>query len=340
MTTKTRPPAFPAAHIGVLSGLEIIGDGLIKLPFLRALRAAWPTATIHWITTKGPTVYTGALRDTVAPLIDRVHVQPSWLDGAKDGDEAAPPFDLMIDTRGRWRLALQARRHLPHQMFIAPAFRYLLSDKRPPLFAPRKKQMIDRLLQTVELAAGFMPEVTRRLPVTGEMMGKARRILPEGQIYVGFAPGAGNAIKKWPAESFEKLAKLQVRMNRIPVFILGPQEMDLYDRLFRAIPEAIFPLQAYEVWGTKELSVEQTLAIGHCLDLAVTNDSGTSHMLAAVDCPLVSLFGPTSAKKLAPRVSQSTVICAQDFGGDEMALIPVEAVHEAVNRAIILQGKV
>ncbi len=331
------PSFFPARHIGVLSGREVVGDGLIKLPFLRALRAAWPEAEIHWITTKGPTVYSGPLRGTTAALIDKIHETPAWL-AQKTADR--PFFDLLIDTRGRWKLALQARWRLPHRLFIAPAFRYLFSDRRPPLFKPRPAALIDRLLQIVELAAGCPPEVTGRLPVPEEMLAKARRILPEGQIYVGFAPGAGNAEKRWPLERFEKVARLQVRMNRVPVFLLGPQELDLYDDLFRAIPEAIFPLQAREIWGTDEPSVDQTLAIGHCLDLAVVNDSGTSHMLAAVDCPLISLFGPTSAAKLAPRTTHGQVICSQDFDSTSMTSIPIESVLEAINKVILLLGRV
>ncbi|MFA6280635.1 MAG: glycosyltransferase family 9 protein [Bdellovibrionales bacterium] len=331
---------FPAEHIAVLSGREVIGDGLIKLPFLRALRAAWPHATIHWVTSQGDTVYASSLHETVAPLINEIHIQPSWLIGSEKDGQIAPPFDLVIDTRGRWRTALAARLRLPHKLFIAPAMHYLFSDRRPPFFAKTPPSLIAQLLQMIELAAGFVPAVTARLPVSPTLLAKARRILPEGQIYVGFAPGAGNAIKRWPLENFEKVAKLQVRMNRIPVFLLGPQEMDLYDVLFRAIPEAIFPLQAYDVWGSRDMSVEQTLALGHCLDLAVTNDSGTSHMLAAVNCPLISLFGPTSARKFAPHVSQGTIICAQDFGSAAMLAIPPETVHEAINHAIIAQGKV
>lgn len=331
-------PPFPAKHIGVLSGREVIGDALIKIPFLRALRAAWPEAVIHWVTTQGPTSYSGPLRETVRPLINEIHETPEWLKRGR-GENPPPPFDLLIDTRGRWKLALQARWSLPHKLFIAPAFRFLFSDRRPSLGTPRPKHLVDRLLQLVELATGFAPPVTGRLPVAPDMAAKARRILPEGQVYVGFAPGAGNAIKKWPAERFEKTAKLQVRMNRIPVFLLGPQELDLYDQLFRAVPEAIFPLQAHEVWGTREPGVEATLAVARCLDLAVTNDSGTSHMLAAVDCPLISLFGPTESTKLAPKVSQSTVICAQSFGSPDMAAIPVDAVDQAINHAIMLRGK-
>jgi len=337
MPAKT--PFFPAQHIGIISGREIIGDALIKLPFLRALRAAWPEATIHWITAKDTTAYHGPLRETVRPFVNEIHECPVWIK-KKSAKHPAPPFDLVIDTRGRWKMALAARTRLPHKLFIAPAFRYLLSDRRPPFLSKRPERMIDRLMQTIELAAGAVPSVTNRLPVSPQLLDQARRILPEGQIYVGFAPGAGNGIKKWPLASFEKVAKLQVRMNRIPVFILGPQELDMYDPLFRAIPEAIFPLQAHGVWGTQKPSVDQTLAIGHCLDLAVTNDSGTSHMLAAVDCPLVSLFGPTSASKLAPKVTHSAVIKAQDFGGTEMVLIPTEAVNEAINRLLLEQKKV
>lgn len=330
---------FPAKHIGIITGREIIGDALIKIPFLRALRAAWPDATIHWITAQGPTSYSTALAETVKPFINEIHVCPPWLKGGK-AKKDAPPLDLVIDTRGRWKMALAARLALPHKLFIAPAFRYLLSDRRPSLFTKRPERLIDRLMQTIELAAGHLPQVSNRLPVSPDYLAKARRILPEGQIYVGFSPGAGNPIKIWPLENFEKVAKLQVRMNRVPVFILGPQEMEIYDRLFQSIPEAIFPLQAHDVWGTKQPSVDQTLAIGHCLDLCVTNDSGTSHMLAAVDCPLVSLFGPTSASKLAPKVTTSVVVTAQQFGGTEMTSISVEAVNEAVNKVILLQNKV
>lgn len=337
MTSKY--PFFPADQIGVLSGREVIGDALIKIPFLRALRAAWPSARIHWITTQGPTAYNGPLLDTIRPLIDEIHETPEWLGGGTPNNPP-PAFDLLIDTRGRWKLALQARLRLPHKLFIAPAFRYLLSNRRPCLLAKRPAHLVDRLLQTIELAAGFVPPTTGRLPVAPEMLAKARRILPEGQIYIGFAPGAGNPVKKWPAAHFEKVAKLQVRKNRTPVFLLGPQELDLYDRLFQAVPEAVFPLQAHEVWGTREPNVEQTLAIGHCLDLAVTNDSGTSHMLGAVDCPLISLFGPTESVKLAPRVSQGAILCAQSFGGNDMSIIPIESVDEAINRAILLQKKV
>jgi ADP-heptose:LPS heptosyltransferase len=72
------------------------------------------------------------------------------------------------------------------------------------------------------------------------------------------------------------------------------------------------------------------MALAKRLTLAVANDSGTSHMLAAVDTPLVSLFGPTPAAKFAPLVSRRNMLTAQQFGSDRMSAIPVEAVESAL----------
>ena len=40
----------------VYVGLDLIGDGLIKLPFVRALRRAYPDAHLTWLAGKRRTV--------------------------------------------------------------------------------------------------------------------------------------------------------------------------------------------------------------------------------------------------------------------------------------------
>jgi ADP-heptose:LPS heptosyltransferase len=326
------PSPLTVNKIGVIVGLDLIGDALIKLPFLRALRAAWPQAQIHWITAQGPTAYNGPLREVTQHLIDAIHEQPAWL----VTPNSAPRFDLLIDTRNRWRQARQVRRDVPHGLFIAPAFRFLFSDRRPSLFLPRPPHMVDRLLQLIQLSAGYVPLSTGRLPVPKTLLRKARQIMPEGPVYIGLAPGAGNMAKAWPRENFEKLASLQAAKGRTPVFLLGPQEQDWVASLKTAVPEAIFPLQARDVWGSDAITVDETLAIGCLLDVAVANDSGTGHMLAAVDCPLISLFGPTSPAKLSPRVTHGVVIRAQDFGAESTSAIPTESVDKAIDHAVLL----
>lgn len=327
---------FPASTIGVLVGRDQLGDALIKLPFIRALRAAYPTTKIHWMTTQGPSAYATYLREMTRTLIDEVWEQPAWLTGsAKNHPQPALPyFDLLIDTRNRWRLALAAKRTIPHGLFLSPALHHMLSDRRPVLWKARPVYMGDRLLQMVELAAGSAPPTTGRLPVSPELLTKARLILPEGPDYIGFAPGAGNPVKIWPLENFIKLAEVQGARGRIPVFLLGPQETSWHQNLKQRISRAKFPLQEQGVWQASQPALEHTLAIGCCLKMAVAHDSGTGHVLAAVDCPLISLFGPTSPAKLAPKVRHGQIIKAQNYWGDTMVNIPWQDVDKLIESFI------
>lgn len=337
-------------RIGVIVGRDLIGDALIKLPMLRALRTAFPQSEICWITAQGPTAYGGELRDITRPLIDQIYEMPDWMPGVikpnisalpssqaekettKEAVQASEPpfFDILIDARNRWKWARQARK-LPHKLFLAQAFHYALSDKRPNLLRKHPKHLVDRVLQLVELAAGWRPECTGRLNVPEHFIEQARNILPPGPEYVAFAPGAGNRVKCWPRYKFEKAAADQSQKGRVPVFLLGPAELSWHDEIKAHVPNAVFPLQHASGWGTEAVSIEHTMAIGCQLQVAVTNDSGTGHMLAAIDCPIISLFGPTSAEKSAPRVSKGTVVRAQDYGGKDMRLIPTEAVIRAID---------
>src|SRR5262249_39180033 len=134
---------------------------------------------------------------------------------------AAPPafvpsFDLLIDTRNRWREAKLARK-IPHKLFIAPALRFLFSEKSPPFFRAKPLHIVDQLLELVALASGLHPPATGALPVADDLLQKARQIMPEGKIYVGLAPGSGSLAKAWPRYKFEKVAIAQAEKGRVPV---------------------------------------------------------------------------------------------------------------------------
>src|SRR5512143_2768692 len=124
---KTMPDTMPgkAGHdtaVGVIVGRDLIGDALYKLPFLRSLRAAFPDSPITWITTEGPTAFSGPLRAATAALIDEVIEQApigSRLAELPGFGRWRRHFAVLIDTRGRWQHALMARR-VPHGLFVSP----------------------------------------------------------------------------------------------------------------------------------------------------------------------------------------------------------------------------
>ncbi|MDE1901239.1 MAG: glycosyltransferase family 9 protein [Alphaproteobacteria bacterium] len=316
--------------IAVITGRDLIGDALIKLPFARALRRAWPNARIHWVTSQDVTAFSTLLRAETRDLIDEIHEMPAWLGTpVRAATQPAPSFDLVLDLRNRWKEALHARK-IPHRLFLAMALRHALSDRHPPLFRAKPAHLCDRLLLMVRLAAGYLPPSNGALPVQPDMLQKARTILPEGPVYIGLAPGCSTAQRMWPLERFVDIARIQTAKGRVPVFILGPQELHLHEPLAAALPSALFPLQ-HPVWQNMKMGLAQTLAVNKCLALIVANDSGPGHMMAAVNGAVVSLFGPTTPEKAAPRADRVAAVCARDYGSTDMTAIPVDAVSRAID---------
>jgi hypothetical protein len=108
---------------------EVIGDGLIKLPFIASLREAFPGASIHWCAAKGSTVYSTSLKPIVAGLIDEV------IDSGVTGIDVSDilllrkpfggrRFDVVIDTQ------TNVRRHRP------PISAFPTASRPPP--GPRR----------------------------------------------------------------------------------------------------------------------------------------------------------------------------------------------------------
>lgn len=325
----------PPRSIGVIVSTDYVGDGLMKLPFARAVRAAFPGAHVCWITTRGPTVYAGVLAETARPCIDEFLNVPQLADVSMV--RLVCPltfrrhFDLLIDTRGRWKQAAMARR-VPSGMFLSPAARFLFSERRPP---SRSAHVIERLLALVEAASGRQAAIDARVVPPEPARARAAAVLPAGDHYVGVAPGAGHPKKLWPLDRFVDVARQQAHVGRRPVFLLGPAELELAERLREQVPAALFPLQEAAYTGNGGPGVLDTIAIGERLAVAVANDSGAGHMLAASGRPLLSLFGPTSAAKLRSLAPQTAVLEAQDFGGEEdMTAIRVGTVVEALEALV------
>ncbi len=322
----------------VYVGLDLIGDGLTKLPFVRALRNAFPDSRITWLAGKGKTAYASTLRPLVDGLIDEVIEEAAI--GRRLGEALGRPlpdrhFDLILDTQRRPVTTLILRR-IHHRRFISGCAGYLLSDVRPPGTNPftcrKPPALIDQMLELVALARGGRPDTpidsSGGVALPDAVRAEAARLLPEGTAYVALAPGAGDRRKCWPLDRFMALGRRLTARRLVPVFILGPDDAEWLGPLREAVPEARFPLA--ESPRAAEMAPLLTLALAERCLACVANDSGAGHLLAAVDTPLVSLFGPTSPEKFAPRNVRLTVIEASTYGGREMSAIPVEAVEEAI----------
>jgi ADP-heptose:LPS heptosyltransferase len=330
-----RDAASPTS-IGVYSFEDLLGDGLMKVAFLRGLRTAFPGARITWMTTLG-SAFAHALRDVAGPpLLDEVVEHCGF--GATPREWLKPPprlgpFDLLLDTqRLAWRSVSAWR--VPHRRFRTAATLHRGIDGTP--VGPHALDTLFTLLETT--AGRAVPRDLAPLTLPAALLAAAQEALPgPGTRRIAIAPGAGGATRRWPLERFAAVARAQSAAGREPVFLLGPEDAAKRAFLAAEVPGAAFPEDhpAFAALlrdaGPKPL---RAVACAARCAAGVANDGGPGHMIAAAGTPLVSLFGPSSPAKFRPVSARVGVVRAQDFGGPEMHRIPVEAATEALEKLL------
>ena len=126
--------------------------------------------------------------------------------------------------------------------------------------------------------------------------------------YALLVPGASphRPGKRWPAERYAALARRLAERGVAAAVVGGPAEAELG----RAIADAS---AARDLTGRTDFT--QLLALGARAALAVGNDTGPVHLLAAAGAPTLVLFGPQSDPALcAPRGRAVAVLRADPLG--------------------------
>jgi ADP-heptose:LPS heptosyltransferase len=125
-------------------------------------------------------------------------------------------------------------------------------------------------------------------------------------------PGSGSRRKNWPRDQFMALARALEKRGETIVWVLGPSEH-----------EFALPLAARE-WRDGDLpTLAARLARCRCY---IGNDSGVTHLAAAVGCPTIALFGVSDAEIWAPQGIQVRILKAAT--GD-ITSITIEKVLQA-----------
>ena len=330
-----RKPVHDPESVLIHVGLDRLGDGLLKLPFVRGLRTAFPNAKLTWFAGKETSVYGSMLAPLVAGQLDEIIEYGGIGFSPKELLQRRPlaerRFDLVIDTQRNFSTALSARR-IRHGRFISPAAKFLLSSVKPASGYVFPKAMQRQMLDLLEIASGqhFATPARLNLDLSTAALSRARALLPEGVSYVGFAPGSGGRPKCWPLDRFIAVANSVRDAGHTPVFLIGPQEEEWADVIRNDVPQALLPLQAGQGASEQNYDPLLTIALGTCMTAALSNDSGIAHMLAVAGAPLVVMYGPTVYEKFPPMTDDITVIRAETFGSREMSAIPVGAVTDAL----------
>jgi ADP-heptose:LPS heptosyltransferase len=132
---------------------------------------------------------------------------------------------------------------------------------------------------------------------------KGKRVTVEEQSkMIILHPGSGSKKKVWPLERFLNLARtLQDHLGSKILVVLGPAEGPEVQKAFEGMRPTEFIL-------AKGLTLLQLASVMEGCWFFIGNDSGISHMAAALGLPTIVIFGPTDQRVWSPRGEKTFVV--------------------------------
>jgi heptosyltransferase-2 len=267
-----------------------LGDCLLMLPTLHALRAHFPRARIdvmgypprwEWVLGRG--------------LVDSLHTIERPGMHLLFGEGLAVPGHLQA-LLGAYDIILSYRPD-PDGIFernlAALGARLVLSQPPFPPPPPPKIHAADFALQLAARLGVPVPPPTSGLSLTATELALVRpfftacHVDPTRQPVVVVHPGSGSAAKCWPVEKFVALIELlESQLGVRTIVVTGFAERDASARLRSLLQVAAPPVaENWPLLPTAALLAQATVFIGH--------DSGLTHLAAALRRPTVAIFGPT-----------------------------------------------
>lgn len=228
----------------------------------------------------------------------------------------------------RFRLGRQLREHKYDQAIVLPNS---LKSALVPFFAgiPQRTGFVGEMRRGLlndarALDKQALPLMVERFAQLAEAPGnKIQRPLPRPQLQVSaaqrrsvldklgltitrpvaiFCPGAEyGPAKRWPVPYFAELAQ-RLRERGYEVWLVGSsKDKDIADNIV-----ALGNGACRNLCGATDLA--DAIALLSCADLVVSNDSGLMHLAAALDRPMLALYGSSSPQFTPPLSDRAQVI--------------------------------
>lgn len=303
--------------------LGSMGDILHALPAATALRMTLPEATIGWVVEErwaellctvaeprsGP-------RSPRRPLVDQVHTVDTrkWRGslfspqtwervGATLSELRAPEYEVAVDFQGALRSAMLAR------LAKAPVVYGAIQPRENAASMFYTRQVMTRGAHVVEHAlslAGAVvgealaaPAVELPYDSAAEKQCDARLQRDGISDFVLLNPGAGWGAKQWPVERFGFVARQLAADGLKSLVNFGPGE----ENLAREV-EAASAGAAKAVGCT----LTELISLTRRARLFIGGDTGPMHLAAALEIPVVAIFGPTDPARNGPFATRSIVL--------------------------------
>jgi heptosyltransferase-1 len=338
--------------------LSAMGDVIHTLPAAQALRDTFPEAMIGWVIEErwaellcAPGTPRRGPRSAQRPLADWVH--PVNLTGWRKSlftiataqqiakvwnDVRSVRYDVAVDLQGAIRSAVLARWSGAHVVYGAAESR----ESPASLWYTRRAvargvHVVEQNLAVAEAVAQRKLAVPRaELPRDAEAERSVEQRMAEVEVgdFAILNPGAGWGAKRWPAERYGRVARHLKEFGVGAILNYGPGEEDLAREAEAASEGAARAMKC---------SISELIALTRRARLFIGGDTGPMHLAAALQVPVVAIFGPTDPARNGPYATRRVVLRnpasptthARRAQPDEGLLeISTEAVVDAARRLL------
>lgn len=315
-----------------------LGDVIMSLPALHAIREKFPTAKITVMGGKAVAeiVKLSGFSDELI-IVDRVKLRDSariW--SIKQifkiiGDVRGRKFDFVIDIHSLPETNLLG--------FISGAKKRLYGNRESrsldslanfPAKPPKEdkaKHLTDRYLDILKSLEIENPKRFVQISPTQKELEEVKQIfhnlgISKTKTLVGLFLGAGHPSRRWKLDNFVELANELVKDTTLQVLVfLGPEEADLIDEV-----KTKFPKETIIIEG---LTLLQLFAALSFLKVLVSNDTGPMHLGAIAGASIVLVLDKNAPTSYLPLTDKLDIV-----SGKEIAEITVEEVFQATIKSV------
>jgi lipopolysaccharide heptosyltransferase I len=277
-----------------------LGDVIHALPFLSAVKSSFPSAQIDWVIGKsfrGLLEGNSLIEDLIVIDKDswkRISRLPATIRElrALNNRLRAKRYDAVVDLQGLLRSGLMAAlARTPLKIGFADAREgsRVFYDRK--ISSDSAVHAVDRCLEAASIL-GAKPSGVRFPLTIDEKAGQRVEELTAGiDDYIMVVPSSRWKTKQWPPANF---ASVLSRID-MPVVMTGTRSDSHIAEEIMSLASAT---KIMNLCGRTDL--KELVALTGRASVVLTNDSGPMHIAAALNRPIVAIFGPTDPEKTGP----------------------------------------
>lgn len=275
-----------------------LGEFLLNIPALRALKETFPTAKV--------TVIINPYNHEFSNLIPFIDQTIEW---GQERHSLSRKINLILSLRkAKFELAIMLNPSrefniytylagIPRRVGYDRKWGFLLTDKIKDKKYLAKKHEVEYNLELVGIIGASTLDKRLSLLVRDDIVKNFNRELfnlDTNEDFIIVHPWTSDTVKQWPLENFRQLVSQLIKELGLGIVIIGNRDNFAKSRIFSHLDEKVINL-------TGKTTLQELAGFLKGAKLLISGDSGPVHLAACVGTPVIALFRNDLVGKTAKR---------------------------------------